>query len=393
MKILFLAPQPFFEERGTPIAIRLVVEALAEAGHDIDLLTYPFGADVAIPRVTHRRARRSPFVRRVPPGPSWQKLLSDTTFVADALRLARMNRYDLVHGVEEGAFVANLIRRRHGTPFVFDMDSLMSAQIVEKNALFRPVARVFEALERRAVKDAAGVLAVCQALVDAAKAYDPRAHVALLPDVPNTGMADGPLPESLTTPGGVKLLYVGNLERYQGVDLMLDAFALVAAERDDATLVVVGGDEAQIAAYRGKCSDLHHAGRVRFTGPVPLRQLGHVLAHADVLVSPRIKGSNTPMKVYSYLHSGRPVLATRLPTHTQVLHDGISLLVDPSPLGMAEGMARLIDDPDLRRRLGQAGKACAQTEYSHAAFKRRLYDFYDALPIEAAAASHTAGGA
>lgn len=384
MRILFLAPQPFFEERGTPIAIRLVVEALAEAGHAIDLLTYPFGQDVGIPRVAHHRSRPAPAVKRVPPGPSWQKLLSDTTFLSDALRLARANRYDLVHGVEEGAFIANLIKRRFGVPFVFDMDSLMSAQIVEKNALLWPAAKVFEAMERRAVRSAAGVLAVCPALVDAAKSYDANANVALLPDVPNTGMDDGPLPESLTGARGVRFLYVGNLERYQGVDLMLEAFELAARERPEATLVVVGGALSQIETYRAKCAPLSAAGRVVFTGPIPLRQLGHVLAHGDVLVSPRIKGNNTPMKVYSYLQSGKPVLATRLPTHTQVLHDEVAKLVAPEPRAMADGMAALLDDPALRASLGERGRAYVEREYSHASFKRRLLEFYAALPLASA---------
>ena len=55
------------------------------------------------------------------------------------------------------------------------------------------------------------------------------------------------------------------------------------------------------------------------------------MAQADVLVSPRTKGANTPMKVYSYLDSGVAVLATRLPTHTQVMNDETALLAEPTP--------------------------------------------------------------
>ena len=58
------------------------------------------------------------------------------------------------------------------------------------------------------------------------------------------------------------------------------------------------------------------------------------LLAADVLVSPRLKGLNTPMKIYSYLDSGSAVLATRLRTHTQVLDDGTGPnLLEPAHRG------------------------------------------------------------
>ena len=58
-------------------------------------------------------------------------------------------------------------------------------------------------------------------------------------------------------------------------------------------------------------------------------RVARLLGEADVLVSPRLKGLNTPMKIYSYLDSGTAVLATRLRTHTQVLDDRTAYLVDP----------------------------------------------------------------
>jgi len=102
------------------------------------------------------------------------------------------------------------------------------------------------------------------------------------------------------------------------------------------------------------------------------------LAQATLVVSPRIHGRNTPMKVFSYLASGRPLLATRLPTHTQVLGDDIAMLVEPTPEGMAEGLRRLFDDPALGRRLADTALARARAEFTRAAFTRKLTGFYDA---------------
>ena len=79
-----------------------------------------------------------------------------------------------------------------------------------------------------------------------------------------------------------------------------------------------------------------------------------LLAQADVLVSPRITGDNTPMKIYTYLHSGKPILATRIPTHTQVLHPGVAMLAAPQVEEFAGAMARLARNEELRARLGEA---------------------------------------
>ena len=67
-----------------------------------------------------------------------------------------------------------------------------------------------------------------------------------------------------------------------------------------------------------------------------------------MLASPRIRGTNTPLKIYSYLRSGKPIVATNLITHTQVLTPDIALLVEPEAEAFAAGLARLIDDPAAR---------------------------------------------
>jgi glycosyltransferase involved in cell wall biosynthesis len=103
---------------------------------------------------------------------------------------------------------------------------------------------------------------------------------------------------------------------------------------------------------------------------------------ADILVSPRIKGNNTPMKIYSYLDAARAVLATDLPTHTQVLNPEIAYLVAPNPQDMAEGMRALLANRDLRERIGQSAKERVQEAYSLPAFERKLKDFYEALSRE-----------
>jgi len=132
MKILFLAPHPFFAERGTPIAVRLAIEALSRQGHSIDLLTYHEGQDIEVPGVRLLRIARPPGASNVPIGFSVKKLICDAWLAAATYRLMIRNRYDVVHGVEESVFIALPARLFRKFRLVYDMDSLMSDQIAEK---------------------------------------------------------------------------------------------------------------------------------------------------------------------------------------------------------------------------------------------------------------------
>jgi glycosyltransferase involved in cell wall biosynthesis len=403
VKILLLAPHPFFQARGTPLAERALIVELTAAGHQVDVLTFPEGDDPAIPGCRVRRLPALPGMRGLRPGFSVKKLVLDAVMLGALLRLVRRRRYDLVHAVEESAFLALAAGWLSGVPYVYDMDSSLADQMIERFPPLARARRLLEACERRAVRGSAGVLAVCRSLEDKARVYAPAALVArledasLVPVAPEGGAAD--LPAAAAAPSerladlaggesaGPIALYVGNLEPYQGIDLLLASFRLVVDRLPAARLVVIGGERESIERYRARCRELGMAGAVAFAGPRPVERLGTYLRQADVLVSPRLLGTNTPMKVYSYLASGRPVVATRLPTHTQVLTDEVACLVDPEPVAFALGLIRLFSDPAEGERLGAAARRLAEREHSPEAYRARLLAFYAALGARLAPSS------
>ena len=181
---------------------------------------------------------------------------------------------------------------------------------------------------------------------------------------------------------GLMLMYVGNLEPYQGIELLLESFALVLKKTEKGDLVIVGGHESRIHRYQKKAHHLAIQRRVHFCGPRPLEHLGEYLSEADILVSPRISGNNTPMKLYSYLHSGTAILATDLPTHTQLLDSRVAVLAEPSPKAFSEAMLRLIEDENLRRKIGEAGKKLVEEQYSYRAFSGKLRGLFDWLETQ-----------
>jgi len=388
MRILVLAPHPFYQDRGTPIDVDILLRALsARPGVEIDVVVFAEGEDRRYPNVALHRVPATPLTRGLRPGFSARKLVSDLLLFWTAWRLARRRHYDLVHAGEEAVFVAMALRRALGIPYVYDLDSSIAQQMVEQMPRLRPLARLFDRCERAAVRSALAVAPVCNALGDLCRERGAR-HVVVLHDISQLADPDAPRTGRLQREAGtgrLVLLYVGNLAPYQGIDLLLEAFARAATKTDAMDLVVIGGTPEDVRRYRAKAAQLGIGERAHLLGPRPFEELDHYLADADVLVAPRIRGINTPMKVFPYLHSGRPVLVTDLPTHSQVLTSEVAYLAPAEPEGFADAIVRLAEDGELRERLGRAGRAFVEAQHTFPAHQRRVDELYDWVGEQAGA--------
>jgi glycosyltransferase involved in cell wall biosynthesis len=393
MDILFLAPHPFYQERGSPIAARLLLQALSERGVRVDALVYHEGQDIQFPNVTLHRIPNVPFVRGILPGFSWKKVVCDLFMFFSALRLIRKKRYQLIHAAEESVFLALFIRWTLKIPYVYDMDSRLSEQISESHRWPATVIRSLKYLETVAIRNSLAIAAMSPMLLTEREQQLAR-KVMLLRDVSllevqqkmhledrknDTRLS---LLEITGRSSAQILLYVGNLQPYQGIDLLLESFSLTAKSRSDVHLVVVGGATSQIEKYKEIADRLAVKDRVHFVGPKPVSELASILSQADILISPRIEGSNTPMKLYSYLHSGTVALVTDLETHRQVATDQVALLAKPTPEAISEGTLRLLDDDALRNRLGRAAQKLIEREHSYDAFRDSVNQLYIWLESE-----------
>ena len=382
MRILLAAPHPFYQERGTPIAVDLLLRVLCERGDTVDVLTFHEGKDRSYPGVTVHRISAPPGVRDVGPGPSWKKVICDLYFFVGMIRLLRRNQYDVIHAVEESAFMAMLLKPMTGVPFIYDMDSALSTQIVDKYPLLRPFRPLLRGLESLPIRTAAAVVPVCEALAEEVRKRRTN-NVVVLKDISLLDSAppvsEGPsLREELGISGSVSM-YIGNLEPYQGIDLLLESFARLRSTVRTASLVVIGGAAGDVDRYTARAEGLGVRRVVHFLGPKPVEQLGLFMAQADVLVSPRIRGVNTPMKVYSYLHSAVPVLATDLPTHNQVVTQDIARLAPAAVGSFAEAWRDLLENREAALAMGQRAQAFIEREHSYNAFRTTVNALYDGL--------------
>ncbi len=172
------------------------------------------------------------------------------------------------------------------------------------------------------------------------------------------------------------VLYSGNFEPYQGVELLRGRRR---ARLPEAQFVFMGGEPQEIEALRARAAALGAGERCVFSGKRPPSELPAFLALADVLVSPRIQGENTPFKVYTYLASGKPLVATRIPTHTQLLDDSLAFLVEPTANGLAGGIRQALADPEGARARADRGLALIEREYSTARYREKVAAAYAAI--------------
>ncbi len=373
-----IAPEPFFEPRGTPFSEYHRIKALLALGHTVDLVTYPFGRDVDLPGLRVFRCLRPPFVRDVRIGPSLAKIPLDLALAVTALRRAIGGRYDAVHSHEEGSLIGVLIAAVLGVPHLYDMHSSLPQQLT--NFAFsrsRLLARFFTWMERFVVRHSRVVVVICPHLQEVVRAIEPDVPSVLIENAPGSG--DTPVAGSgarireelgLAATGPV-VLYTGTFEAYQGLDLLFDAARHVLARRPDAVFVLAGGRPDQIAAARALADRAGLAASVVFAGQRPAEEIPLFLDAADVLVSPRSSGTNTPLKIYQYLRSGRPIVATRLLTHTQVLTDDVAILTAATAEGFGAGIVLALTDTARARAVGDGARALADTKYSYEAYLTR----------------------
>jgi glycosyltransferase involved in cell wall biosynthesis len=378
MKILMLAPEPFFQPRGTPISVYFRIKALADLGHSTTLVTYPIGEDVAFPNLVIRRSPNLLRVKKIKIGPSLIKAPLDMLLFFSALRRVAVDRPDLIFSHEEASWIGAFLGKIFRIPHLYDMHSSLPQQL--ENFRFsksRVLKGIFMALEKSVLKNSRAVIVICRDLLDyvtgrgfGAKAVFLENFIDFNDFEPSPATpAEIAAKRAEIAPSDKKIiLYAGNFEPYQGIPLLVDAFAKVTSP---SVLLIVGGVKAEHDEMRARAAALGAADRIVFIEKVPPKKVPLYISLADVLVSPRVSGTNTPLKIYSFLKAGKPFVATDLWTHTQVVDDKIAILAKPDPDSLAAGLAFALESEEAQAR-ARAGKRMADENYIYQKYLEKM---------------------
>ena len=146
--------------------------------------------------------------------------------------------------------------------------------------------------------------------------------------------------------------YIGALNHWRRLDLLLDAFAALAERHPHACLLLVG-DGPDRAALLERARALGLSARVHWVGQVAHTAVLDHLCVCDVAVLPHSNDYGSPMKLFEYMAAGLPVVAPALAPIAQVVDQGEALLFTPlDGDGLRSALDRLLQDGDERRRIG-----------------------------------------
>lgn len=388
MKVLMIAPQPFFEPRGTPISVYQRLHGLADLGYDVDLVTYHVGGDVDIPGVTIHRAPAVPFIHKVKIGPSLAKIPLDIMIFFMTVWMLLTRRYDVIHSHEEAAFFCVPLSRLFRTPHLYDMHSSLPKQLANFNfGNYRPIVKLFEMLENWVLRTCDVVLTIGSDLEDYVLFVNKRANhirienIAVHNAASQEGGSVADLRAQLKLENKMPIVYTGTFEGYQGLDVLFESAQTVTQTYANVRYVMVGGKPEQVSYWQNEINQMGLADFIIFTGIVPLDESLKYLELADILVSPRTEGLSVPLKIYSYLHSGKPTVATNIFAHTQILDTESAIIVEPNAAAYAEGTMQLIEDETLRQLIGKNARELAEREFSKEGYVSKLEKAYMSIKL------------
>lgn len=371
MRILYLADIRFPLERANGIQSIETCHALATRGHDVTLIVRPdTHTPPRDPYAFYGLARIPALHVEVAPltGPPAARRAGYLTFTLG--RALGRTRQDLIFTRDLG--LASLLVRVPAmlrAPVVYESHTIAADAAAARPELLtgavRPSASKLRRLARHDAsvwRGADGYVTITAGLArELERRFGPRRHLAIVPDGVRSAEAPADPPATSTLHPTFTIGYAGHLYPWKGVELIIEA---VTALQDTRGLIVGGHEhEPDLERIKQLAVQLDCASRVTFTGPLPPAAVAPRLREADVLVLPNPRSAissdfTSPLKLFEYMASGRPIVASDLPAFREILrHEANALLVEAgNPQALTAGIHRLKNDADLGTRLARQAR-------------------------------------
>jgi glycosyltransferase involved in cell wall biosynthesis len=367
-KIAMVAACPFPYQRGTPIRIFRLAEALSLRGNEVSVITYHLGNDV---RDAPFRIYRIPEIikyRKFAPGPSYQKLLLlDPLLAIKLFNFLKHHKVDLIHAHHyEGLFVSHFIRKWTRHPLVYDAHTLLESELpfyglgLSKGMKIK----IGKYLDMHFPKYADHIITPTERI------KSKLIEIANLAPQKITVVTNGVECEHFNvkcedlkpqTDGKKTLVFTGNLAPYQGIDLLLRSFRKILNIRQDVRLLIISDtsfDYYKPLASTLKLNNLIEVIRSDFSS------LPKHLAGADVALNPRTDCDGIPQKLLNYMAAGKPIVSFE-GSAISIEHGRTGWIVQNGNIpAFAKAILHLLENPELAKQLGDNAKNFVASEFS-----------------------------
>jgi glycosyltransferase involved in cell wall biosynthesis len=278
-----------------------------------------------------------------------------------------------------------LLRPLHGARIVYEVHDLEADHPSRASKWPRAFwARFLPWLDHIALSRANRIVSLTQTFKDWAvqRGVKKAQLIAVIPDAfdpdlyypVDAGMAkhEVGLPEKAFVVG-----YAGLTFAYRNLDLLVEAFAQIAASNHDALLLLVGGRPQEVEELQTLAEKLHiPQEQIILTGQVEQARSALYVQCADVLAIPDTVTGMTasPLKLFEYMAAGKPIICKDMPALREIVNEDAALFFEGGYVNsLAAGLRALMDDPACRERMGKA--ALAQSAgYTYAARAHRIVE-------------------
>lgn len=369
LTIVQAAAFPFPSPQGSQVYVHGMSRALARRGHRVIVACYGHGLGEADPSIEVLRTPAPPGYRNLRAGPDWVKPWLD---VALAARLVGVDA-DVIHAHNyEAPIAAYIARAVRGTPVVYNNHNTMGEELHRyfTSPLARRAAQRFGrwldgAVPRRA--DAA--VAISESAEPLLEELGCRDVTFIPPGVDSEELVgDGAaIVEELDLSGRTWVIYAGNPDAYQDLEVLVDAVASL----DQLGLIMVSASPLEV--WEGRAASIPSC-RKRFVVTSSWDRVRNCLAAADMAALPRAVCSGYPIKLLNTLGFGLPTVACEGSARDIA---GVVAVPNGDVEAFAEALAALEADAARRTELGEAGRRDIRERFTWDACAERLEAVYE----------------
>lgn len=383
LKILMIAPTPFFADRGCHIRIYEEIKALEKINHSVFLCAYHLGKDKAGLKIY--RIVNIPWYKKLEAGPSCHKFYLDILLFFKSLKIAFKIKPDIIHGhLHEGAIIGFAISKIIRKPLLFDLQGSLTGEMKAHNFIkLNSLSFYFFYKVEKIINNLANIIIapsneIIEKTIDKFKIK--KEKILLVTDGVNSDefkpdYSVNNLRKKLNLPLNKKIVvYLGLLTKYQGVDCLINAIPYVLKKTKNVHFLIMGYPNELF--YKRMVKKLGISSEVTFMGRIDYKKAPYYLCLGDIAVAPKIAETEADGKIYNYMAAGLPVIASDRLVSKQILGDAAIYTKRGNSVSLAEGIIKLLKDEYLAKNLGKKNREKAVKNYSWDNSGKKLEKIY-----------------
>ena len=346
-KVAVLAACPFPSHQGTQVFVRHLAEAQAQAGHHVELLSYGYGEGSAEgPFIHHRAPSLNAGLRS---GPGLRRLVNDFTLALKANRIVSRGTFDVLHAHNVEGLLIGAALKAAGlkAPLIYHAHNTMKDELptyfkwVPSKACARVAGKLFDVSAPR-MADAVIVFDRHQRELQIKSGVKPEKVFVVAPSLRREELRGIEL-EEVCLPDGRFLVYSGNPDGYQNLELLWAAFKRLNAQMPDVKLLILS--RANLEDFGAQAQRLVDEGSAYFRQYKTRREMVSYLRRAEVGLSTRVIATGFPVKLINYVQLGLKavVVAKSVPSPAT---PGV-WLADSTPQGFAKTLEEALGSPSV----------------------------------------------